>query len=51
MPWTCFSNRLIDRTTMMFSTCSGLRRDRLSFTMKPMELKHLSTAAEEAGIQ
>ena len=47
----CFSNLWIDLTTMMLSTCSGLRHVRRSFTMKPAELKHFSTADEEAGIQ
>ena len=36
---------------MMLSTCSGFRHARRSLTMKPAELKHLSTADEEAGIQ
>ena len=41
----------IERITIMLSIWSRCKDARRSFTMKPVELKHRSTAAEEAGMQ
>ena len=44
-------NFSIERITIMLSIWSRCKDARRSFTMKPVELKHRSTAAEEAGMQ
>ena len=46
-----FLNFSIERITIILSIWSGCKDVRRSFTMKPVELKHRSTAAEEAGMQ
>ena len=45
-----FFNFSIERITIILSIWSRCKDVRRSFTMKPVELKHRSTAAEEAGI-
>ena len=44
-------NFSIERITIILSIWSRCKDVRRSFTMKPVELKHRSTAAEEAGMQ